>query len=184
MPFSGGGDSRVHIYGDTPRHTPRQPTPHTAHPATTPQRRGGGDSRVHVYRDTPRNPGTPHTTPRTPRAHDTPHATPQGRGGGDKRVHIYGEQKHTPPHTPRATPRAHPRRYTNAARASYTCLDSPKPVQMQRGIPRATLRASHARSRGTSASRRSVLLQHVTAPTVPREGQPKIGRVRLPVRGY
>ena len=105
-------------------------------------------------------------------------------GGGDKRVHIYGEQKHTPPHTPRATPRAHPRRYTNAARASYTCLDSPKPVQMQRGIPRATLRASHARSRGTSASRRSVLLQHVTAPTVPREGQPKIGRVRLPVRGY
>ena len=174
----------MHIYGDTPRHTPRQPTPHTAHPATTPQRRGGGDSRVHVYRDTPRNPGTPHTTPRTPRAHDTPHATPQGRGGGDKRVHIYGEQKHTPPHTPRATPRAHPRRYSNAARASYTCLDSPKPVQMQRGIPRATLRASHARSRGTSASRRSVLLQHVTAPTVPREGQPKIGRVRLPVRGY
>lgn len=171
----------MHIYGNTPRQ------PHTAHhtpphPATT-AGGGGGDKRVHVYRDTPHNPDTRHTTPRTPRAHDTPHATPAGRGG-DKRVHIYGEQKHTPPHTPRATPRAQPRRYTNAARASYTCLDSPKPVQMQRGIPRATLRASHARSRGTSASRRSVLLQHVTAPTVPREGQPKIGRIKLPVRGY
>lgn len=174
----------MHIYGDTPRHTPRQPTPHTAHPATTPQRRGGGVTAVCMYT------GTHHATPahRTPHhahpAHTTHPTQPRRAGGGDKRVHIYGEQKHTPPHTPRATPRAHPRRYTNAARASYTCLDSPKPVQMQRGIPRATLRASHARSRGTSASRRSVLLQHVTAPTVPREGQPKIGRVRLPVRGY
>ena len=169
----------MHIYGNTPRQ------PHTAH-HTPPHRHhgGGGDKRVHVYRDTPRNPGTPHTTPRTPCAHDTPPRNPGGPGGGDKRVHVYGGQKHTPPHAPRATPRAQPRRYTNAARASYTCLDSPKPVQMQRGIPRATLRASHARSRGTSASRRSVLLQHVTAPTVPREGQPKIGRVRLPVRGY
>ena len=171
----------MHIYGDTPRQ------PHTAHrtPRHTATTAGGGDKRVHVYRDTPRNPGTPHTTPRTPRAHDTPPRNPGGPGGGVTSVCIYtGEQKHTPPHAPRATPRAQPRRYTNAARASYTCLDSPKPVQMQRGIPRATLRASHARSRGTSASRRSVLLQHVTAPTVPREGQPKIGRVRLPVRGY
>lgn len=168
------------IYTATPHDSP---TRHTTPRHTPPQQRGGGDKRVHVYRDTPHNPDTRHTTPRTPRAHDTPHATPAGRGG-DKRVHIYGEQKHTPPHTPRATPRAQPRRYTNAARASYTCLDSPKPVQMQRGIPRATLRASHARSRGTSASRRSVLLQHVTAPTVPREGQPKIGRIKLPVRGY
>ena len=174
----------MHIYGDTPRHTPRQPTPHTAHPATTPQRRGGGVTAVCMYT------GTHHATPahRTPHhappAHTTHPTKPRRAGGGDKRVHIYGEQKHTPPPTPRAPPRAPPRRYTHSARASYTCLDSPKPVQMQRGIPRATLRASHARSRGTSASRRSVLLQHVTAPTVPREGQPKIGRVRLPVRGY
>ena len=164
------------IYTGTPHDSP---TPHTAHPATPPPRRGGGDSRVHVYRDTPRNPGTPHT----PRTRHTPR-NPAGPGGVTAVCIYTGEQKHTPPHTPRATPRAQPRRYTNAARASYTCLDSPKPVQMQRGIPRATLRASHARSRGTSASRRSVLLQHVTAPTVPREGQPKIGRVRLPVRGY
>lgn len=169
----------MHIYGNTPRQ------PHTAHhtpphPATT----AGGVTSVCMYT------GTHHTTPThgTPHhahpAHTTHPTQPRRAGGGDKRVHIYGEQKHTPPHTPRATPRAQPRRYTNAARASYTCLDSPKPVQMQRGIPRATLRASHARSRGTSASRRSVLLQHVTAPTVPREGQPKIGRIKLPVRGY
>ena len=168
------------IYTATPHDSPtRHTTPR--HTATT----AGGVTSVCMYT------GTHHATPahRTPHhahpAHTThPHATPAGRGGGDKRVHVYGGQKHTPPHAPRATPRAQPRRYTNAARASYTCLDSPKPVQMQRGIPRATLRASHARSRGTSASRRSVLLQHVTAPTVPREGQPKIGRVRLPVRGY
>ena len=165
----------MHIYGNTLRqhHTAHHTPPH---PATT----AGGVTAVCMYT------GTHHATP----THGTPHhahpATPRhnGGGGGDKRVHIYGEQKHTPPHTPRATPRAQPQRYTNAALVSYTCLDSPKPVQMQRGIPRATLRASHARSRGTSATRRSVLLQQVTAPTVPREGQPKIGRIKLPVRGY
>ena len=102
----------MHIYGDTPRHTPRQPTPHTAHPATTPQRRGGGDSRVHVYRDTPRNPGTPHTTPRTPRAHDTPHATPQGRGGGGQAcAYIRGTKAHPAPHPTRHTTRPPPAVY-------------------------------------------------------------------------
>ena len=174
----------MHIDGDTPPHTPRQP--HTAHRTprhtATPPRWRGGVTAVCMYTGTHHATPAHHTT-HTPRTRHTPR-NPGGPGGGDKRVHIYGEQKHTPPHAPRATPRAQPRRYTNAARASYTCLDSPKPVQMQRGIPRATLRASHARSRGTSASRRSVLLQHVTAPTVPREGQPKIGRIKLPVRGY